>query len=163
MCPQGGVSIDCCGSHQVQGHGVRPSRWNAWDPSTWRVCCRLRYCQKWSRFGPSHPVPWLPGMLGCSGLRRSYLQMLLHDRSCSMDYFLPYTIVMTKKVICSDLLQICIYFCHCTWTVAALDILLIFALNVKQTNCGELNTALNEGILTSILNMAKCLICESNV
>ena len=72
-CPQGDVSIDCCGSHQVQGHGVWPSRWNAWDPSTWRVCCRPPYCQKWSRFGPSHPVPWLPGILHCSGQRRSYL------------------------------------------------------------------------------------------
>ena len=78
MCPQGDVSIDCCGSHQVQGPWVWPLRWNAWDPSTWRVCCRLQYCQKWSRFGPSHPVPWLPGILHCSGQRRSYLWMLLH-------------------------------------------------------------------------------------
>ena len=67
-----------------------------------------------------------------------------------MDYLLPYTIVMTKKVIRSDLLQIYTYFSCCTCTVATLDILSIFTLNVNQMNCGQLNTALNEGILTHI-------------
>ena len=67
-----------------------------------------------------------------------------------MDYLLPYTIVMIKKVICSDLLQIRTYISCCTCTVAALDILSIFTLNMNQMNCGQLNTALNEGIFTHI-------------
>ena len=35
---RGGVSIDCCGSHQVQGHGIRPSRWSS-SHSVCRGCC----------------------------------------------------------------------------------------------------------------------------
>ena len=80
MCPQEDVSVICCGSHQVQGHGFWPSKSNAWDFSTWRVCCWLQCCQKWSQFGPSHSVSWWFGILHCCGQRKSYLRMMWHAR-----------------------------------------------------------------------------------
>ena len=50
MYPQGDASTGCCGSHQVQVHGVWSSWLTASDLSIGKACCKLQCCLRWSQF-----------------------------------------------------------------------------------------------------------------